>query len=53
MLLLNRDHLFALLAQGWLDARERVGNDILTDFNGMTYMVPMGMVSTEVREHPP
>ncbi|CAM9155381.1 unnamed protein product [Ectocarpus sp. 13 AM-2016] len=34
--------------QDWLDARERVGEDQLTDFNGMPYSVPMGMVSTEV-----
>ncbi|CAB1112949.1 unnamed protein product [Ectocarpus sp. CCAP 1310/34] len=35
--------------QDWLDARERVGEDQLTDFNGMPYSVPMGMVSTQVR----
>eukprot|EP00903_Cladosiphon_okamuranus_P017641 g16248.t1 len=34
--------------QSWLDARERVGDDLLTDFNGMPYLVPMGMVSTQV-----
>ncbi|CAM9257644.1 unnamed protein product [Scytosiphon promiscuus] len=32
----------------WLDARERIGGDLLTDFNGMPYSVPMGMVSTQV-----
>ena len=35
--------------QGWLDARKRVGNNVLRDFNGMNYLVPMGMVSTQVR----
>ncbi|CAM9656283.1 unnamed protein product [Ascophyllum nodosum] len=35
-------------AQGWLDARKRVGNNVLRDFNGMNYLVPMGMVSTQL-----
>ncbi|CAM9202218.1 unnamed protein product [Choristocarpus tenellus] len=34
--------------QGWLDARDRVGDTMLTDFNGMPYTVPRGMVSTQV-----
>lgn len=36
--------------QNWLDARERLGDDPMTDFNGMPYLVPVGMVSTQVRE---
>lgn len=35
--------------QNWLDARERVGDSTLRDFNGVPYTVPIGMVSTEVR----
>ena len=35
--------------QNWLDARERLSDDPLTDFNGMPYLVPVGMVSTQVR----
>lgn len=36
--------------QNWVDARERLSDDPLTDFNGMPYLVPVGMVSTQVRE---
>ncbi|CAM9090652.1 unnamed protein product, partial [Laminaria digitata] len=34
--------------QNWVDARERLSDDSLTDFNGMPYLVPVGMVSTQV-----
>lgn len=42
---------FVRFPQNWLDARERVGDNLLRDFNGMPYLVPMGMVSTQVRVH--
>lgn len=35
--------------QDWLDARERAGDSVLKDFNGMPYLVPIGMASTQVR----
>lgn len=41
--------LFVRDLQNWLDARERVGDSLLRDFNGMPYVVPVGMVSTQVR----
>lgn len=49
MICLTPPSLCSIARQSWLDARERVGDDLLTDFNGMPYLVPMGMVSTQVR----